>query len=217
MRIVGVGLAPMTESLGRGAVVTLEGLRRLSPDATEQAWFVRLPPGTDRASVLNTYRGAFPPDLRASIERFGFERVEIYGLNVKQIESVPVLFAAIMGLMGVAVLAHVLAVAARASRRDIAILRALGFSRGQTLRTVAWQSTIYAVGALAIGIPVGILLGRLAWHAYAVHLGAVPETTMPLVACAVLVAAMLALACALSITPALRLSRTRAGEVLRTE
>ncbi|MDQ1479301.1 MAG: putative transport system permease protein, partial [Actinomycetota bacterium] len=38
MRIVGTGLAPMTESLGRGAVVTLEGLRRLSPEATEQAW-----------------------------------------------------------------------------------------------------------------------------------------------------------------------------------
>jgi putative ABC transport system permease protein len=217
MRIVGTGLAPMAESLGRGAAVTLEGLRRLSPDATEQAWFVRLPPGTDRESVFSTYRGAFPQPLRASIERFGFDRVQIHALNVEAIESVPVLFALIMGLMGIAVLAHVLAVAARASRRDIAILRALGFSRGQTLRTVAWQSTIYAVGALAIGDPVGILLGRLAWHAYAAHLGAVPETALPVVACAAVVAAMLALACALSVLPARRLARTRAGEVLRTE
>jgi predicted lysophospholipase L1 biosynthesis ABC-type transport system permease subunit len=96
-------------------------------------------------------------------------------------------------------------------------LRALGFSRGQTLRTVAWQSTIYAVGALAIGAPVGILLGRLAWHAYAAHLGAVPETTLPVVACAAVVAATLALACTLSFVPGLRLAHTRAGAVLRTE
>ena len=81
-------------------------------------------------------------------------------LNLEQIGSVPALFAVIMGLMAAAVLAHVLAVAARARRRDLAILRALGFSRGQTVRTIAWQSTIYAVGALVIGIPVGVVLGR---------------------------------------------------------
>jgi putative ABC transport system permease protein len=167
--------------------------------------------------VLNAYGGAFPSPVRASIERFGFDKVQIYALNVKAVESVPVLFAVIMGLMGIAVLAHVLAVAARAGRREIAILRALGFSRGQTLRTVAWQSTIYAVGALAIGAPVGLLLGRLAWHAYAAHLGAVPETTVPVVAGAAVVAATLALACALSLVPALRLARSKAGAVLRTE
>lgn len=217
MRIVGTGLAPMTESLGRGAAVTLEGLRRLAPDATEQAWFVRLPPGTDRESVLNTYRGAFPAELRASIERFGFEKVKVFGLNVRQIESVPVLFALIMSLMGVAVLAHVLTVAARARRRDIAVLRALGFSRGQTLRTVAWQATIYAAGALAIGLPIGVLLGCLAWHSYAAHLGAVPEPTIPLIACAAVVTTTLALACAISLRPAWRLARTRAAEALRAE
>ncbi len=217
MRIVGIGLAPMTESLGRGAVVTLEGLRRLSPDAVEQAWFVRLPPGTRRESVLETYRGAFPEPLRASIEGFGFERIHMFALNVDQIESVPVLFALIMSLMGVAVLVHVLGVAGRARRRDIAVLRALGFSRRQTIRTVAWQASIYAAGALAIGLPVGVVLGRLAWHTYAAHLGAVPEPTIPLVACAVVIGATLALAWALSIRPAVRLARTRAGEALRAE
>jgi putative ABC transport system permease protein len=217
MRIVGTGLAPMTESLGRGAVVTLEGLRRLSPDATEQAWFVRIPSGSDREAVVNAYRAAFPRPMRDSIESFGIERFELSALNIEQIESVPVLFAVIMGLMAAAVLAHVLAVASRARRRDIAILRALGFSRGQTLRTVAWQSTIYSVGSLAIGIPVGVLLGRLAWRTYAVHLGAVPEAATPLVACVAVAAAALALGGVLAIVPAWRAARLPAGVALRAE
>lgn len=217
MRIVGTGLAPMTESLGRGAVVTLEGLRRLSPDATEQAWFVRVPPGSDRAAVVSAYRSGFPRSMRKSIESFGMERFELSALNLEQIRSVPVLFAVIMGSMAAAVLAHVLAVASRARRRDIAVLRALGFSRGQTLRTVAWQSTIYSVGSLAIGIPVGVLLGRLAWRTYAVHLGAVPEAATPLVACLAVAVAALALGGVLAIVPAWRAARTPAAVALRAE
>jgi len=155
--------------------------------------------------------------MRASIEAFGIERFEFVALNIEQIESVPVLFASIMGLMALVVLAHVLAVAARTRRRDIAILRALGFSRGQVLRTVVWQSTIYAVVALAIGVPVGVVLGRFAWRTYAVHLGAVPEATIPFVACAIVAGATLVLAALLAIAPALRLAGTRAGVELRTE
>jgi hypothetical protein len=91
------------------------------------------------------------------------------------------------------------------------------YSRGQTLRTVAWQSTIYLVGSLAIGIPAGLLLGRLAWRTYAVHLGAVPESVTPLVACAAVALAALALGGVLAIAPAWRAARTPAGVELRTE
>ncbi len=217
MTIVGTGLAPMTESLGRGAAVTLEGLRRLSPEATEQAWFVRIPPGSDRAAVVSAYRSGFPRSMRKSIESFGMERFELSALNLEQIRSVPVLFAVIMGLMAAAVLAHVLAVASRARRRDMAVLRALGFSRGQTLRTVAWQSTIYSLGSLVIGIPVGVLLGRLAWRTYAVHLGAVPEAATPLVACLAVAVAALSLGGVLAIVPAWRAARTPAAVALRAE
>jgi ABC-type lipoprotein release transport system permease subunit len=155
--------------------------------------------------------------MRDSIESFGIERFEPSALNIEQIESVPVLFAVIMSLMAVAVLAHILAVASRARRWDMAILRALGFSRGQTLRTVAWQSAIYSVGALVIGCPVGVLLGRLAWRTYAVHLGAVPEAATPLVACAAVAVAALALGGVLAIVPAWRATRTPAGVALRAE
>jgi hypothetical protein len=217
MRIVGTGLAPMTESLGRGATMTLEGLMHLNPTATEQALFVRLDHATDRKAVFDAFRGAFPGTARQSIDPFSFDTLPDAVLNLERIGSIPALFALIMGVMAAAVLTHVLAVGVRARRRDIAILRALGFTRGQTTRAIYWQSTIYALGALGIGLPVGVVLGRIAWRVYAANLGAVPEAVTPVAACSAVAIAALALAGLMSIAPGLRVARTRAASSLRTE
>ena len=207
MRIVGTGLSPMSESLGRGATLTIEGVQRLNSEAMEQALFVRLDSGADREAAFETFRTVFPDEPRTSMDSFEFESLPDDGLNLEQIGSVPALFALIMGAMAAAVLAHVLAAGARARRRDLAVLRALGFSRGQTLRTIAWQSMIYAVGALVIGSPLGVVLGRFAWHIYAANLGVVPEAVTPWLAWAAVVAATLALAGILAIAPAYRVAR----------
>jgi hypothetical protein len=217
MRIVGTGLAPMTTALGRGAVITIAGLQRLNSHATEQAWFVRAAPGADRADVVDAFRSAFPGAPRTSIAPFEFEDSTDPGLNLEQIGSVPLLFAVIMAVMAAAVLAHVLTVAARARRGDLAVLRALGFSRGQILRTITWQSTIYAVGALAIGVPVGLALGRMTWRIYATNLGVVPEVVMPWAALLAVAGTAIVLAAAVAVVPAVRVARTRPAVVLRAE
>jgi ABC-type lipoprotein release transport system permease subunit len=217
MRIVGIGLAPMTTTLGRGAVITLAGLQRLNSQATEQAWFVRTAPDANRSEVVDAFRSAFPGTLRSSIVPFGSEETIDFGLNLEQIGSVPLLFAVIMGVMAGAVLVHVLTVATRARRRDLAVLRALGFSRGQILRTLTWQSAIYAVGALLIAVPVGVALGRAAWRVYATNLGAVPEVVVPRLALLAVAGAAIALAAAVALIPAARIARTRPGAVLRAE
>ena len=198
--------------------MTLDGLRRLSPGATEQAWFVRLDRPADRDGVVDAFRAAFP--AAAAVGRRAVRvtrRSRRRPLNLEQIGSVPALFAGIMGLMAAAVLAHVLVVAGRARRRDLAILRALGFSRGQTLRTIVWQAIVYAVGALAVGLPVGVVLGRLAWRVYSTNLGAVPEPVTPWAACVAVAVSTLVLAGVLAIAPGIRAVRARPGEVLRTE
>jgi ABC-type lipoprotein release transport system permease subunit len=217
MRIVGTGLAPMTTALGRGAVITLAGLQRLNSQATEQAWFVRAVPGANRTEVVDAFRSAFPGTPRTAIVPFGSEETTDLGLNLEQIGSVPLLFAVIMAIMAAAVLAHVLTVAARARRRDLAVLRALGFSRSQILRTLTWQSSIYAVGALAIGVPVGVALGRAAWRVYATNLGAVPEVVVPWPALVVAAGAAIVLAATVALIPAASVARTRPGAVLRAE
>jgi hypothetical protein len=217
VRIVGTGVLPFGDRLGRGASMTLDGLARLSTEATEQAYFIRLAPGTDGNSVLDAFQRAFPEAPRGSIESFGFEKLPDPSLNLEQIDSVPAIFAALMGVMAVAVLAHVLVTATRARRRDLAVLRALGFSRGQTVRAVAYEATIYAVGALAIGSPVGIALGRLTWRVYASGLGVVPEAVTPWMIWMVMVAVSVATAVVIALQPAWRAARRPLAGVLRTE
>ena len=58
-----------------------------------------------------------------------------------------------------------------ASRREIAILKTIGFVRRQILSLVAWQAGTFAVLSLLIGIPLGIFVGRGAWALFAGELG----------------------------------------------
>lgn len=64
-------------------------------------------------------------------------------------------------------------------RRDLAILRTIGFTRAQTRRTVTWQAATLGGTALVIGVPLGILGGRLAWQALAHQLGILPVVDVP--------------------------------------
>jgi hypothetical protein len=44
----------------------------------------------------------------------------------------------------------------RRRRRDLALLKALGFTRRQISATIAWQATSTVAVGLLIGVPVGI-------------------------------------------------------------
>ena len=51
----------------------------------------------------------------------------------------------------------------RRRRKDLAILKTLGFLRRQLMLVIGWQATSFSVFALLIGIPLGVVGGRSAW------------------------------------------------------
>ena len=55
----------------------------------------------------------------------------------------------------------------RASAAELSVLQALGCSRHQLARIAAWQTVPPGLAALAIGVPLGIAVGRLAFSAFA--------------------------------------------------
>jgi hypothetical protein len=67
----------------------------------------------------------------------------------------------------------------RRRRRSTAMLRTLGFTGRQLRASVAWQSSIAVVIGLAVGVPLGIVVGRFLWDLFATNIYVVPSPTVP--------------------------------------
>ncbi len=137
--------------------------------------------------------------------------------NLENVRTLPRLLAGFLALLAVGALGHVLATSARRRGKDFAVLRALGLTRWDSRIVLNVQGTAIGLVGLIVGIPAGIVLGRLGW---AVVAESVPLAVVrPVAAFAVLALVPLALLVAngLAVWPGRRVARLRPAEVLRTE
>ena len=77
---------------------------------------------------------------------------------------------------------------------ELAILRALGFGDRELRASVRWQACAMMVAGLVVGVPVGIVVGRLAWSAFAEQLGVALRAGASVAIVAVTVAGAMVLA-----------------------
>jgi putative ABC transport system permease protein len=197
---------------GQGAAVSFDWVRQVDPQSAKQAAFLlRFAPGVNRRDVIPRLRSQIPD----SFELPPLESQQVS--NLGEVGNVPLALAGIVALMAAATLAHTLVTSIRRRRRDLAILKTIGFVRRQVLATVAWQATALTIVALAIGIPIGVMAGRWGWNAFAERLGVVPEPIVPAVAVLLVVPIAVVLANLISIVPGRIASRLRPGPVLRSE
>ena len=138
-------------------------------------------------------------------------------VNYKTMGAMPAVLAAGLAAGAVAGLGLTLVASVRRRRRDFALLKTLGFTRGQLAGAVAWQSSVIAVVGLLIGVPVGVALGRLLWLAFARELSAVPDAVIPAGSIALAALAALLLANLVAALPGRAAGRTPAAIVLRAE
>lgn len=85
------------------------------------------------------------------------------------------LLLAACAALGFAAFANGLIVATHARRADHATLRALGARQRTITGSVAWHAGLVALTGAAVGIPVGLVLGRTAWHRTTRGINAVPD------------------------------------------
>jgi putative ABC transport system permease protein len=82
---------------------------------------------------------------------------------------------------------------------------------------VAWHATTIAVIGLVVGIPLGLVVGRIAWRVVADELGISPDPTWPVLGVVLLIPAVLVAVNLVGAVPAGRAARTRPAVVLRSE
>jgi len=137
--------------------------------------------------------------------------------NLGEVERVPRYLAVFLGLLALVTLGHALATSARRRSRETATLRALGLSRRGSAEILVVQATTIVVVALAIGVPLGLLLGDRIWTVLAEGAHVIVDTIIPLGGVVLFVAAVVVLAATVTIGPAWRTARMRPGEALRAE
>jgi hypothetical protein len=177
----------------------LAGLQRIADDANRA--FAAVPDGGG---------GGY------SVAVLGVQRpAEI--VNYRAMGAAPVILAAGLAAGALAALALTLAASVRRRRRDLALLKTLGFTRGQLASAVAWHASVAAIIGIAVGVPAGVALGRRLWVLFAQAIYAVPQPTVPVLPVILIALGALVLANIAAAIPGRLAARTPAAGLLRAQ
>jgi ABC-type lipoprotein release transport system permease subunit len=138
-------------------------------------------------------------------------------VNYRSIGATPVILAGGLALGAIVALALTLVASVRHRRRDLALLKALGFTPRQLAAVVAWQSTVTGVVGVIVGVPLGIVIGRQLWTVFARNINAVPDPTVPVFSVVLVALGALVFANVVAAIPGRIAARTPTAMVLRAE
>jgi hypothetical protein len=138
-------------------------------------------------------------------------------VDYRSIGSTPIFLASALALGAIVALALTLVSSVRRRRRDLALLKALGFTPRQLARVVSWQASVTAIVGVIVGVPLGILIGRQLWTLFARNINAVPDPTVPTVSVILVVLGSLIFANLVATIPGRIAARTSTALALRAE
>ncbi len=138
-------------------------------------------------------------------------------VNYRTIGLTPTVLVSGLALGAIVALALTLLASVRQRRRDLALLKTVGFVRWQLAAAVAWQATVAAVVGITVGIPLGIIVGRWLWDLFARQIYAVPYPTVSVPSVLLVALGTLVLANLVAAVPARNAARTPTALMLRAE
>jgi putative ABC transport system permease protein len=136
-------------------------------------------------------------------------------VNVSDLRSVPLVLGGVLGIALLVGLTASIVISVRDRRRELAILRALGYNDRDLRATVRWQAGAMMTVGVVVGIPIGVIVGRFAWRAFANQLGVVPRADSPIALLAISAVFAIVLALVASIAPGRAAARMSPVEALR--
>jgi predicted lysophospholipase L1 biosynthesis ABC-type transport system permease subunit len=204
-RVLGQGEGP--NDYDRVAIFTADGFERLRAGTFREAYvsFRADADGRRRLAALREQVELTTPEVPAPIQ------------NLSQLGRLPALLAAFLATLGLVALANAVVVAVHRRRRDLALLRCIGFTPRQTAGSLRTMASVTALVGLVIGVPLGLLVGRVLWTAVASGLHVATDLAVPTRVLGAVVPAAFGVALLASVVPAARATRVRPALALRSE
>ena len=182
------------------------------------------------AILVRDRAGANPAAARRSLEKIGRTlRIDFNGgaiddverpaeiINYKTLGGTPEILGAVLAAGATIALGLTLLASVRRRRRDLALLKTLGFTQGQLAITIACQSLVAVVLGTVVGLPLGVVCGRVLWDLFAQQVSFVPQPRVSGSAIVLVAAGAIVLACLVAAVPARLASRTETAVLLRAE
>ncbi len=201
--------------LGNGAVIPLSGYEAaVCPSAVGQVTCKQSVEESSIGSILA--KGVSGPRGQAAVAHFLDSDQSVAVLPVAPTSLVnfgeavdfPLIFGGIVAVFGAATLGHLLVVSVSRRRRETGLLKVLGFVNSQVIWVVSWQATTLALVGILIGVPIGLIAGRVTWDLFANNLGVVTVSVVPVWLIGALAVVVIVVANLLAIGPALTATRS---------
>jgi ABC-type lipoprotein release transport system permease subunit len=186
------------------------GSNAAAPPIAFDMFAVRYAPGVSHQAAFASLQREFGPLVLRQLPSADV-------LNLQNVDRLPLILSGLVTLLGVATIGNTLFTSVRRRRRDLAVLKAIGFRPRQVAGVVAWQATTFSVVALVVGIPVGIVAGRWAWNAVASGIGTASPPVVPALLLAAVIPATVVVCNLLAALPGWSAARVPAALAMRTD
>jgi len=210
--VVGSAVFPVTDERsapGRGVLLGRDDFERISaPEEINADVLIEWADGVDAEAANQELAEAtgtevFAPRLPSDVN------------NLRDVRALPSALAAFLAVLAAMAVVHALVSTVRMRRQELAVLRTLGFQSRQLGSTLVWQATTIGLIGLGVGVPLGLVAGRVGWEAVAGGIGVVDEPVTPAVAVGVALIAALVVLNAAALVPSRLARRISAAPALR--
>jgi len=138
-------------------------------------------------------------------------------VNFRSMGTTPTVLAGGLAIGAIVALGLTLLASVRRKRRELALLKALGFTQRQLAASIAWQSSVASFIGCLVGIPLGIIAGRQLWIHFARGIDVVPSPTVPVLSVVLVGLGAIVFANLVAAIPGRSAARTSTALVLRSE
>ena len=193
-----------------GAAIPLAELEELGTEGdSSDGAVIALAEGADRAAFEQRL-AALGADAEVAEEPMELQRV-------REVEGFPWLLTAFLVAVGLMAIAHAIFVTSHRRRGDLAVLRAMGLGRRGVYEALSVQAGTLALVGILIGVPLGVVAGRVLWRFVARSLGVVVTVDVPWPAIVAAGTTACVLLAGLALLPARTLARSKPALALRAE